>query len=182
MQYWIDLGYDEDKIRKFVPKEDQYYDPVMQAWHYRLSNYDRCKVTEIEEDTKDILMKMRIDTGVRQKRAKAAPKPVKKIARCVKKDAPKPQAAKSDVKLFKRRGPRDRKRFEDLALGRAPFLMCWTHVCVLVAEQPPSASPLTVQMRHNRKACRIHSMTAIAIARPRQGGNMTLASLTFYTR
>ena len=138
----------------------------------------------MEQDTKDILMEMRCDTGGLQKRAKRKSlKPVKKKkARCVKKDAPKPQAAQSEVKLLKRRPRKDCKRIEDLALGRAPFLMFWTHVCVSVARQLPSASPLTVKMRHNRKACRTYSMTAITIGRPRLGGSMTLTSLTIYTR
>ena len=90
LSYWVNLGYDEDKIKKLVPKEDQHYDSVTQAWHYRLSNSDRCKVTEMEQDTKDILMEMRCDTGVLQKIATVSLKPVKKKARCVKKDAPRP--------------------------------------------------------------------------------------------
>ena len=182
LSYWDNLGYDKNKIKKLTAKEDKHYDSVTQAWHYRLRGPDRCKVTEVEQDTKDILREMRCDTGVLQKKATVPLKPVKKKARCVKKDALKPQAAKSDGKLLKRRPRKDCKRIEDLALGRAPFLMFWTHVCVSVAEQPPSASPLTVKMRHNRKACRTYSMTAITIGRPRSGGSMTLTSLTIYTR
>ena len=182
LSYWVNLGYCKDKIKKLIPKENQHYDSVTQAWHYRLPNSDRCKVTEVEQDTKDILTEMRCDTGVLQKIAKVAPKPVKKKVRCVKKDAPKPQAAQSEVKLLKRRPRKDCKRIEDLALGRAPFVMFSTQVCVSVARQLPSASPLTVKMRHNRKACRTYSMTAITIGRPRSGGSMTLTSLTIYTR
>ena len=183
LSYWVNLGYCKDKIKKLIPKENQHNDSVTQAWHYRLSNSDRCKVTEVEQDTKDILREMRCDTGVLQKIATVPLKPVKKKkARCVKKDALKPQAAKSDGKLLKRRPRKDCKRIEDLASGRAPFVMFSTQVCVSVARQLPSASPLTVKMRHNRKAGRTYSMTAITIGRPRLGGSMTLTSLTIYTR
>ena len=191
LSYWDSLGYDKNKIKKLTAKEDKHYDSVTQAWHYRLRGPDRCKVTEVEQDTKDILTEMRGDTGDLQKIATVPLNPVKKKkarcvkkkqARCVKKDAPKQQAAQSEVKLLKRRPRKDSKRIEDLAVGRAAFVMFWTQVCVSVARQLPSASPLTVKMRHNRKACRTYSMTAITIGRHRLGGSMTLTTLTIYTR
>ena len=52
LQYWVNLGYDGERLKTFTPKEDRAYDHQC-GWQFRVNVNTIAKETEIQRDAQD---------------------------------------------------------------------------------------------------------------------------------
>ena len=57
LQYWVNLGYDEHRLKTYTPKEDQTYSDQI-GWQFRVNVNSRISETCLEREMQDILSKM----------------------------------------------------------------------------------------------------------------------------
>ena len=64
LQYWVNLGYDENRLKTHTPKEDQTYSDQL-GWQFRVNVNTRISETSVERETQDILSKMATRTAAK---------------------------------------------------------------------------------------------------------------------
>ena len=73
LQYWVKLGYDENRLKCYTPKEDQTFSEQL-GWQFRVNVNTAISETHIEKEMQDILSKMATRTAAKAnfKEAKVA--------------------------------------------------------------------------------------------------------------
>ena len=64
LQYWVNLGYDEARLKTFTPMEDQMYTDQC-GWQFRVNVNTKIAETQIEKEMQDILKKMATRTALK---------------------------------------------------------------------------------------------------------------------
>ena len=64
LQYWVNLGYDENRLKNHTPKEDQTYSDQL-GWQFRVNVNTRVSETCVEREMQDILSKMATRTAAK---------------------------------------------------------------------------------------------------------------------
>ena len=108
LQYWVNLGYDENRLKTYTPKEDQTYSDQL-GWQFRVNVNTRISETSVERETQDILSKMATRTGAKAhfKDAKAAARKLQR--RLSKSDSSTSMSSSSTSPVKKKKQKKEKK-------------------------------------------------------------------------